>query len=388
MRLVVVSHKVCWPSAESPTGYATDGGFAFQMRALSELFDATTLVVPCNPSSARSGEIPLSGHALSVVPLTVPTGRELMRKLRLPGWLLRNIPVLTREIRRADAVHAPIPGDIGTIGLLLAMALGKPLFVRHCGNWFEQRTVAEHFWKWLLERCAGGKNVVLTTGGAPTPPSARNPHVRWIFSTSLTEGELRECATPRTTLPHAGPRLIIVCRQDPEKGTGVVIESLPRLAEQFPDVRFDVVGDGPALDDFKALAASLGVADRVVFHGRVNHDGVVSLLRQADVFCYPTAASEGFPKVVLEAIACGLPVVTTRVSVLAQLIGGGGGVLVDRADAEHVADAVRWCLADASRYSAMSTAAIHTAREYSLERWRDAIGGFLSSGWGPLRTHA
>jgi glycosyltransferase involved in cell wall biosynthesis len=106
------------------------------------------------------------------------------------------------------------------------------------------------------------------------------------------------------------------------------------------------------------------------------------------VFCFPTASSEGFPKVVLEALACGLPVVTTRVSALPELIGTGCGVLLDEVTPAAVAEGVRLCLSDGERYRAMSGAAVRTAREYSLERWRDSIGELLRAAWGPLRCSA
>jgi len=213
MKLAVFSHKPCWPSAASPSGYATDGGFPMQMGAISELFETTVLVVPCAVNDNSVGEMPLVGHGISVTPLKHPRGSGLLRKLDIPLWFLRNMPVLLREIRRADAVHTPIPGDIGTVGMLLAFVLRKPLFVRHCGNWFVQRTVAERFWRWFVERFAGGRNVMLATGGAAESPSVRNPEVRWIFSTSLTEEELYECAANRQLTAGGDRRLIIACRQ-------------------------------------------------------------------------------------------------------------------------------------------------------------------------------
>src|SRR5207248_10457556 len=127
------------------------------------------------------------------------------------------------------------------------------------------------------------------------------------------------------------------------------------------------------LRDFRQLADSLAVSHRIVFHGKVDHMRVIELLKQADLFCYPTRASEGFPKVVLEALACGLPVVTTRVSVLAELIGAGGGQLLDEATPEAVAKAVLEIMSKSDSYHAMSAQAIKTARHYSLERWSDTI---------------
>jgi glycosyltransferase involved in cell wall biosynthesis len=356
------------------------------MRAISELFDETRLVVPVVQDAHVIGEVGLLGDNLSVVPLSVPLGQNLGRKLLLVIWLVKNLPVIVGEIRRADAVHTPIPGDVGTIGLIIAMILRRPLFVRYCGNWFVRRTIAEHFWGWLLERTAGDRNVVLATGGDGNPPSDRNPSVRWIFSSSLRESELKEYASPRTRAVGNGPRLIICCRQERKKGTDIVIESLPLLESEFPDISLDVVGDGASLVDFQRTAERRGVGHRVRFHGKVDHDGVMALLRTADLFCFPTTSSEGFPKAVLEALACGLPVVTTPVSVLGELIGAGGGFLLDSATPPEVARGVRWCFADADRYQTLSSAAVRTAAQYSLERWRDCIASFLVPSWGRLRS--
>jgi Glycosyltransferase len=358
------------------------------MRSLSELFDSTTLVVPCSSSRNQTGEVPLDGNNLSVAPLTTPRGKGIWRKIMLPLWLARNSRLLIKELWKADAVHAPIPGDVGTIGLLLAVILRKPLFVRHCGNWFVQQTAAERFWKRLMERFAGGNKVMLATGGAHEPPSKRNRAIRWIFATTLTEQELKGCFTRRNNSPDEPARLIIVCRQEREKGTGVVIESLPLIMKDFPRLALDIVGDGCALDEFKHTASELGVLDRIAFHGKVDHPTVLRLLQQAHIFCYPTRASEGFPKVVLEALACGLPVITTRVSVLPQLIGNGSGILIEETTPAAVAGAVLGLLARPDHYQAMSKQAVETARQYSLERWRDTIGELLQREWGAIHTDA
>jgi glycosyltransferase involved in cell wall biosynthesis len=269
--------------------------------------------------------------------------------------------------------------------MLLALALRKPLLVRHCGNWFVQRTVAERFWKWFMERFAGGRNVMLATGGTFEPPSQRNPNIGWIFSTSLNEQELSDCSKNRTQAPSTSPKLIIVCRQEKGKGVELLIDSLPLISRTFPLATLDIVGDGAALNEFKKMAAVNGLVDRVVFHGNVSHSRVLELLQQADLFCFPTA-SEGFPKTVLEALACGLPVITTRVSVLPQLIGTGCGYLIDERTSDAIDNAVKACLADPDRYRAMSDQAIQTAGQYSLERWRDRIGDLLESTCGPLRS--
>ncbi len=380
MKLAVVSHKLCWPSSSSPTGFSTDGGFPFQIEAISELFDETTVVVP-SESVTSAGLAPLTGRGMRVVALSTPNGQGGSRKLRFPFWVLKNGPTIWKSVRESDAVHTPIPGDVGTIGMLFALLLRKPLFVRHCGNWLVQRTFAEHFWKWSMEFFGGGRNVMFATGGALEGPSKKNPSIKWIFSTSLRRSQM--ASTKSRTLPDDGRiRLIIASRQEPRKGTDVMIESMPAILESLPHATLDVIGDGSLLPELRQLAAKLGVSESITFHGKIEHSNVLDLFRRGHLFCYPTSASEGFPKVVLEALAAGMPVITTRVSVLPQLIGRGCGTLLESASPdEMIANVINACSNEA-RYDEMSEKAVEISREYCLENWRDTIGETLCAAWG------
>jgi len=388
MHLAVISHKPCWSDPASSSGYATNGGFPFQMKALSELFDSTTLVMPCVPMRDQKGGTPLEGHNLAVVALTPVRGTGFRRKIGLLPWVARNGLILFREVRRADACHTPIPSDIGTLGMLLALAMRKPLFVRHCGNWFVQVTAAERFWKWFMERFAGGRNVMLATGGSFEMPSRRNPNIRWIFSTSLTSEQIESSGSLRRVISADAPRLITVCRQEKDKGTNLIIMSLPYLLAEFPRIRLDVIGDGSALKSWIALADTLDVKRHVTFHGEVTHPRVMELLAQADIFCFPTAASEGFPKAVLEALACGLPVITTPVSVLPLLIGRECGLVLNDTTPAAIAEAIRTLVLNSDLYRSMSAQALQRASQYTLERWRETIGEILRASWGELRSNA
>lgn len=380
MRLSIISHKICWKSEESSSGYVSDGGFPLQMEAISELFSETHLVVPVEISSPPFGVTALTGKKFNIVELSILEGRGWRRKLNFLLWFLRNILIIWREIRQADAVHTPIPGDIGTIGMLFAMILRKPLFVRHCGNWMVQRTTAEWFWRWSMEKFAGGRNVMLATGGSQESPSRLNPNVKWIFSTSLRESDLENAASKKNPV-NGKLRLVIACRQEKNKGTDIVIKSLPLILKKFPDASLDVIGSGSLLPTLKGLAEKLNLDDKVVFHGKVENKNVVRIMKNADVFCYPTAASEGFPKVVLEALASGLPVVTTKVSVLPELIKNECGILLDEISPEALAEAVIKIAGNESFFEKLSENAIKKAKGFSLESWRDFIGENLRESW-------
>jgi len=386
MKLVVFSHKPCWQSHASASGYATDGGFPIQMAALANLFEHTRILVPVAGTGPLKGEMPLGGKNIEIVPLLPPFGKGWLRKMLFPVWLVCTTPRIVAALLRSDAVHAPIPGDVGTVGMLLAWMLRKPLFVRHCGNWLKPVTFAERFWRWFMEAVAGGRNVMLATGGAAESPSQKNSNVQWIFSSSLTREELSRCACSRKYPSTGNVRLVIAARQEIAKGAGTVVRALPRLAKTFPGISLEIIGQGSAIPDFKRMAKECNVTSRVHFPGKLSHDQVMCRLGDATLFVFPTTSSDGFPKAVLEGLASGLPVVATRVSVLPELIGSGCGVLINGATPDAVAWGVEQALADASRYEAMSHAAIEMAQRYSLEAWRDRIQLHLSPAWGPLNA--
>lgn len=382
MKLVVISHKPCWPGSDSPSGYATDGGFPIQIAALSELFDETVLVVPVQSSPAPTGIMSLIGHNLRIRPLSAPAGTGVWRRLLFVFWLLRNGLIILKQVLWADAVHTPIPGDIGTIGMLIAFVARKPLFVRHCGNWENQRTTAEKFWRWFMERFAGGRNVFLATGGAVEPPSEKNTNIKWIFSTSLTQAEIFELAPSSRKEISGTPRLITVGRVERGKNVHLLIESLSYLQNELPGCTLEVLGDGNEMGELKKLTNSLGLSNSVQFLGRVEHETVLQRLKSADFFCFPTN-SEGFPKAVLEALACGLPVITTRVSVLPMLVETNQcGVALSGPSPKAIANAVYEIASKPHLYQSMSLRAVQTANQYSLETWQATIQTLLEHQWG------
>jgi glycosyltransferase involved in cell wall biosynthesis len=380
MRLAIVSHKVCYRIVSTSGVYHTDGGFPLQVQALSELFDETSLVVPIDRNQCRTGLSEICGKNVTVRELSRPMRNKWQRRVTLPLWIAVNIWTICKAIRNCDAVHTPIPGDIGTIGLIAALIMQKPLFVRHCGNWTARRTLAERGWRRIIESFAGGRNVMLATGGSNEPPSKVNRHIKWIFSTSLLQSHL-EAAQIRKLPADGKIRLMIACRQEPLKGTEIVIRSLPAIRKRFADATLDIAGDGSLLPDLRKLARDLGVAQCVCFHGRVAQSRVIELMRDSHVFCFPTSASEGFPKVVLEALASGLPVITSRVSVLPQLLKNGCGVLLSEPTCDALVKAVYAVCEKQADYEHISSKAIEVAQQYSLEQWRDTIADHLTEAW-------
>lgn len=351
------------------------------MKVLSELFDETQILSLLRASDPPQGLVPITGNNLQVKTLPEPKGHDLERKLRLlvhfPRWLITT----WREVAKADAVHTPLPGDLGTIGMIIALLQKKPLFVRHCGRWGIPSSAFDRWLQRFLERIANSRNVVMATGGAEHPPSSRNSAISWIFSTALTSAELELTPAAQAWRPDEPLRLVTVGSLLPGKNISSLIAALPALREHHPQLSLEVIGTGRLLEELQLQARQLGLEEVVIFSGNMSHDDVMAHLSRSHVFVFPTLY-EGFPKALLEAMACGLPIVASPVSVIPRLLEGGAGAPLGGQDPASIAAALNELLSDPERMAAMGRLARERAQSYTLERWRDEIGQRLSSAWG------
>ena len=147
--------------------------------------------------------------------------------------------------------------------------------------------------------------------------------------------------TPRPETASPGPlRVLTVARLVPGKGHALLLEALAILRARGVEVDATFVGDGPERAGLEALAGELALSDRINFTGAVGQDELPRLYAAADAFCLPTLA-EGLGVVLMEAMAAGLPVVSTRVMGVPEVVEDGAcGLLVAPGRPDGLADAL------------------------------------------------
>ncbi|HET7450689.1 MAG TPA: glycosyltransferase, partial [Gaiellaceae bacterium] len=186
--------------------------------------------------------------------------------------------------------------------------------------------------------------------------------------------ELPSVAEPGHAVVDGPLRLLFLSRIHPGKGLPLVFDALRRLADDGVRFELAVVGDGDAayVAEMKAMAQRLGVADRVVFLGRLEGDAKLRRLHHADVFVLPSS-HENFGLAVGEALGAGLPVVISdQVGIAGDVLDAGAG-LVTRLDAGDIANAIRELAGDPARRASMGRAGRRLAEgRYS---WAEAAHG-------------
>ncbi|NDV98284.1 glycosyltransferase [Salipiger sp. PrR002] len=144
----------------------------------------------------------------------------------------------------------------------------------------------------------------------------------------------------------SGQSLLFVGRLAGVKGVPVLLRALADLAPRYPDLRLRLIGDGPERTALERKAAELGLAECVEFLGYRSQAEVAEALSAADIFVLPSFA-EGVPVVLMEAMAAQLPVVTTRIAGVPELVEhGASGLLVPPGEAGALAAALDSLLSD------------------------------------------
>ncbi len=175
---------------------------------------------------------------------------------------------------------------------------------------------------------------------------------------------------PRSGLlgPDTGrPRVGLVAVLRPEKDVATWLHTVKLLTERGVAAEYFVVGDGPQRQQLQQLAARLGIADRVRFVGL--QQDMPAVYRDLDI-CVLTSRFEVLPCTLMEAMACGKPVVATRVGAVEDLVcDGRTGLLAEAGDAGGLAAAVERLAVNAELRQIMGrTAREHVEKHFDLDR--------------------
>ena len=176
------------------------------------------------------------------------------------------------------------------------------------------------------------------------------------------------------------PRILIVGRLSPEKGHVVLLEALRLLAKQSIDAEVEIVGAGPFEQSIRQAAAAFGMDRQVIFAGELPPPEVARRLANADIFCM-ASFSEGLPISIMEAMAVGVPVVTTWISGIPELaVDGVTAMTVQPANSEALAHAIRRLIEDAPmREQLIGSARAAVERLHSRERNGAALAGLFGA---------
>lgn len=316
--------------------------------------------------------------SLTVLP-SLPTGGVYEdSRLTLP------LGIAWRRLKefQPDIIHSHTPFSVGWEAVWAAKQLRKPLVGTH-------HTFYDHYlkhikadfsfmkkfsWKYtalyynlcdlVLSPSQSLADAMKANGLWKPVEVLRNPIETDIF----TPGEENTKATLKKEL--ALKRMITLVyagRVSYEKSINQVLLSFAAAAQKNPDIELLVAGGGPDLDKLKKLAGELSVADKTVFTGQYDRGDLCRILQASDIFI-TASKSENMPMTIIEAMACGLPMIAVSELGLKELVRPGlNGELVPADDPSAMAQKILELAANPERLKKYSLTSRELAQEYSTE---------------------
>ena len=170
----------------------------------------------------------------------------------------------------------------------------------------------------------------------------------------------------RAPSPSAHPSILFVGRNEKRKGIDVLIKAFPAISSRIPGCRLTIAGSG--CDEGLLARLPSGMREMVRVRGFVGGEELPDLYRSADLFCAPALEGESFGVVLLEAMACGTPVLASDIPGYRELVKGtGGGMLFRKGDEQDMARMALIMLEDQRLLGELSTRGLSGAQAYS---WR------------------
>ncbi len=348
---------------------------------------AVTLVAPEYGDSAQRQRDSEFGDRFEV--LRVPSRRIFFDpedRLMHRGALHRLLPRLA--VRHWDAIHVHTPLRAHQLGVRLRTPTGRPVvesyhtyfeaYMGHYVPWLP-RTLSEAFARRVSRSlCNAVDHLVVPTAEMQAVIARYGVSTTsTVLPTGLDLDEFRagsgEAFRSRHGIPRDRPVLLTVSRLAREKQIDFLLRVARELVPRIPDLLLVVAGEGPDAPGLKSLAQQLGLGLNILFLGNLDRNSaLLDCYRAADVFVF-ASPTETQGLVLIEAMALGVPIVSTAVMGTATVLRDARGACIAPEDVPRFADSVGRLLEQPDRRAGMAAAGPDDARAWSADTMTERL---------------
>ena len=332
MRLVIISHTEHYydKTRNSIVGW---GPTITEINHLVEVFDEIYHVAMLIDEAPPASALPYTSDKITFVQIPKVGGKRIIDKLNIVWNAPKVINIVAKTLKKVDCFQFRAPTGIGVYVIpYLTLFSKKEGWFKYAGNWNQKKPPLGYaIQRYILKN---QKRKVTINGKWPNQPK----HSYTFENPCLTLEDIEEGKA--IVNEKALQQDLVMCfvgRLEKAKGVDTIIEALGKLSDdQKRRIKaFHFVGDGTERKLFENKAKGTNV--NVLFHGFLPRHKVFEIYRASNLFLLPSTASEGFPKVIAEAVNFGcLPIVSSVSSIAQYIKSGQNGFVVDGVDSTSI----------------------------------------------------
>jgi glycosyltransferase involved in cell wall biosynthesis len=326
-----------------------------------------------NQTFQLAGLLRGEGAVVEMIQVNAPYSPSWAGNLRGIRALFRLVPYIAhlfRSSRKVDVYHVMANSGwswhlYAAPAIWVARITGKPVVVNYRGG--EADTFLQKSMFWVRPSLARADSVIVPSG------FLQAVFLKYGFATSIVPNIINLSRfSPDTSTSsgdtEAGPCILVARNLEPIYDNATALRAISMVKRTFPSVQLLIGGSGPERQALEKLTEELGITDSVVFTGKVDNVNMAALYRQADVMINPSLV-DNMPNSVLEALASGVPVVSTNVGGVPYIVDHDRtALLVPPQDPEAMAAAVLALLSDPAKAQRMREAGIEAVQRFTWAR--------------------
>lgn len=348
------------------------GPYVREMNLWAEYVDQLTLLVPFDVNRSPDPiDLPYSHPKVTLeeVPsFNLTSGSELVKAIV-------NFPVLWiktwKAMKKADHIHLRCPGNMGLLGALVQVFFSEKVkSTKYAGNW--DRSASKPFTyriqqDILANSTLSKKMQVLVYGEW----KGESENIRPFFTASYSENEIQPL-NPKVLDRGGLINLIFAGGLVEGKQPMISAKVAGKLIQSGLNVRLDFYGEGPERIRLESFIREEGLSEAIFLHGNVPADELKEAYKKAHFLIF-ISESEGWPKVVAEAMFWGCVPVTTAVSCVPQMLGYGERGDLVKSDVFEIHNTIESYFENPALFDEKGKKAAKWSREFTLERFREEI---------------
>jgi len=382
MRFLIVPHVRHKRHNGEIYGY---GPYVREMNLWLRYVDEAVVVAPIEEKEPDNIDLPYRHEKLTFVPVPAFSLTDASEILKT----VRNLPLISwriyRQMRQADHIHLRCPGNMGLLGSILQIAFPrKKKTAKYAGNWDPDspQPWSYNLQKRILSNTFLTRNMkVLVYGEWPN----QSKNIIPFFTATYSESEVSsfkfqdKTSNFQPSTKDQRPKtinLLYVGALSPGKRPLLSVQTAHKLLEEGYDIHLDLFGEGTERPRLEAYIREHGLSDKIVLHGNQSADTVKRHYQTAHFLIF-VSKSEGWPKVVAEAMFWGCLPITTAVSCVPYMIGEGKRGKIVEPEVADIVDKVKYYLENQEAFQKSSEDAMAWSRQFTLETFEEEIGKLL-----------
>lgn len=373
-KLCIVSHVIHYVNNDKLYAY---GPYAREIDIWADIFPEITIAAPCRNEVPPKFCMPFNKSNIHISPQIESGGERLKDKFLQSALLPKHLWNLSKAMKEADAIHVRCPGNLGLFGVLLAPLYSKNLVAKYAGQWddYEGEPVTYRWQKKIL-KSLWWNSPVTVYGEWENQPS----HIIPFFTSMMTKEQVnRAVAAAEKKKIHNPLRIIFSGRLSKEKGVSNLIEALNLSLDKGLNAELKIIGNGPEFENLRHLVKKLKIEDKVFFTGDLPYEAALKWYEWGDCLVLPSK-TEGFPKVIAEAMCYGLICIGVRLGQIPAILEGRG-IIIDEVSSEKIFHALMQLSENSDYYSHIGLQASLWSRQFTLDKLKIELAKLLSEHW-------